>query len=73
MQTVKLKAFGKFESTIEALASATALGDSKLSKGAAFLTVVLVSQRHFRLTLFHNIAIEGCSAFYQSPISALCS
>ncbi|BDA41914.1 Nucleolar protein 58 [Coccomyxa sp. Obi] len=29
---VKLKAFSKFESTIEALASATALGDSKLSK-----------------------------------------
>ncbi len=33
MQVVKLKAFSKFESTIDALAAATALGDSKLSKG----------------------------------------
>jgi hypothetical protein len=34
MQVVKLKAFSKFENTTEALAAATALVDSKLSKGA---------------------------------------
>lgn len=33
MQVVKLKAFSKFENTTEALAAATALVDSKLSKG----------------------------------------
>lgn len=32
-QVVKLKAFSKFENTTEALASATAIVDSKLSKG----------------------------------------
>jgi nucleolar protein 58 len=32
-QVVKLKAFDKFENTTEALAAATALVDSKLSKG----------------------------------------
>jgi nucleolar protein 58 len=31
---VKLKAFSKFENTTEALAAATALVESKLSKGA---------------------------------------
>ena len=34
-QVVKLKAFDKFENTTEALAAATALVDSKLSKGAS--------------------------------------
>ena len=34
MQFVKLKAFSKFDSTVDALSSATALVDSKLSKGA---------------------------------------
>lgn len=33
LQVVKLKAFSKFENTTEALAAATALVDSKLSKG----------------------------------------
>ncbi len=33
MQVVKLKAFSKFDNTTEALAAATALVDSKLSKG----------------------------------------
>lgn len=32
-QVVKLKAFQKFENTTEALAAATSIGDSKLSKG----------------------------------------
>lgn len=32
-QVVKLQAFSKFDNTIEALAAATALVDSKLSKG----------------------------------------
>ena len=34
LQVVKLKAFSKFDSTVDALSSATALVDSKLSKGA---------------------------------------
>jgi nucleolar protein 58 len=34
-QIVKLKAFDKFENTTEALAAATALVDSKLSKGGS--------------------------------------
>lgn len=38
MQVVKLKAFSKFEDTIEALAAATAIGDSKLSKGRHFFS-----------------------------------
>lgn len=33
VQVVKLKAFSKFENTTEALAAATSLVDSKLSKG----------------------------------------
>lgn len=33
VQVVKLKAFSKFDNTTEALAAATALVDSKLSKG----------------------------------------
>lgn len=33
VQIVKLKAFSKFDNTTEALAAATALVDSKLSKG----------------------------------------
>ena len=33
MQIVKLKAFDKFDNTTDALAAATSLGDSKLSKG----------------------------------------
>lgn len=32
-QVVKLKAFHKFDNTTEALAAATSIGDSKLSKG----------------------------------------
>jgi len=46
MQVVNLKAFGKFESTIEALASATALGDSKLSKGGDFTVEVCRTFKH---------------------------
>jgi hypothetical protein len=34
LQFVKLKAFSKFDNTTEALAAATALVESKLSKGA---------------------------------------
>ena len=34
VQVVKLKAFSKFDNTAEALAAATALVESKLSKGA---------------------------------------
>jgi nucleolar protein 58 len=36
-QVVRLKAFSKFENTTEALAAATALVESKLSKGATAL------------------------------------
>jgi nucleolar protein 58 len=35
LQIVKLKAFSKFENTAEALAAATALVDSKVSKGTS--------------------------------------
>ena len=34
LQVVKLKSFSKFENTTDALAAATALTDSKLSKSA---------------------------------------
>lgn len=39
MQVVKLKHFQKFENTTDALAAASALVDSKLSKGLYFLGV----------------------------------
>lgn len=43
---VKLKAFSKFENTTEALAAATALVESKLSKGAASASVSQSVSQH---------------------------
>ena len=54
LQMVKLKAFGKFENTTDALAAAASLVDSKLSKGECPLpscpagpTIIRSSERHW--------------------------
>lgn len=54
-QVVKLKAFSKFENTTEALAAATALVESKLSKGATVL-------EQFFLCCQHSMQFWGLTA-----------
>lgn len=49
-QVVKLKAFSKFENTTEALAAATALVESKLSKGAVAALANLSSMQQHLLS-----------------------
>ena len=41
LQVVKLKSFSKFENTTDALAAATALTDSKLSKSATLCNLLI--------------------------------
>lgn len=72
LQVVKLKAFSKFENTTEALAAATALVDSKLSKGKRSTTKG--NGQRSRTCLLHNLQLQqvsstcnqhGSSAFHQ--------
>jgi hypothetical protein len=62
LQFVKLKAFSKFDNTTEALAAATALVESKLSKGA---------QQHYEQAAAVGCVLRAFWSHWQCSGSAL--